>query len=89
MTEFSQPFPGWVKSMAACVVCLWLALVCWVWRNPGWVWGGGKLYFRCVPRGCVDCGSLCACYHFKARSCVEPVLNLICSKRLNKDKKKA
>ena len=46
MKEFEKPFPDWVKCMAACVVCAWLVLVCWVWRNPGWVWGGGKLYFR-------------------------------------------
>jgi len=48
MKEFEQPFPQWVKAMVASVVCLWLALVCWVWKNPGWVWGGGKLYLRCV-----------------------------------------
>lgn len=48
MKEFEQPFPHWVKTMVASVVCLWLALVGWVWKNPGWVWGGGKLYLRCV-----------------------------------------
>jgi hypothetical protein len=46
MSEFDTPFPFWVKCMAACVACLWFGLVCWVWRHPGWVWGGGKLYFR-------------------------------------------
>ena len=51
MKEFSQPFPGWVLTMVACVVCVWLMLVVWVWRNPGWVWGGGKLYFRYVRGG--------------------------------------
>ena len=47
MREFEKPFPSWVLCMAATVACLWIALVCWVWKNPGWVWGGGKLYFRC------------------------------------------
>ncbi len=49
--QFEKPFPGWVKAMVACVMCVWLALVLWVWRNPGWVWGGGKLYFRYVSGG--------------------------------------
>jgi hypothetical protein len=87
MTEFSQPFPGWVKAMAASVVCLWLALVCWVWRNPGWVWGGGKLYFRCVFGGFVNFGFLRT--FCKTKRTIEPVLNLISRKRLDNEKKKS
>ena len=30
MKEFEKPFLEWVKCMAVCVVCLWLALVGWV-----------------------------------------------------------
>ncbi len=80
MTEFEKPFPDWVKYLAACVVCLWLALVGWVWKNPGWVWGGGRLYFRCCHThfcGGASGGSVCALPFTLPRR-----------KRLDPDKKK-
>jgi hypothetical protein len=63
MQEFQEPFPHWVKAMVASVLCLWVFLVCWVWKNPGWVWGGGKLYLRCAY-----IWHICCCFHFRPTS---------------------
>ena len=47
MKEFENPFPGWIKALVAWVMCVWLALVLWVGRIPGWV-GVGWLGVRGV-----------------------------------------